>query len=200
MEPARLVDSGTRDEAETAYNDAAADPDYVRMERRAAFPRQYLRCLQRMKRGPTLDKWKARLLLVELAAGAPSHWKVLFVDGSIVDVWADAVTGLSGPEDKRDYEFGCLMIMEPELQSNSRSSRGRQAIPVVSRYKSPASQERPSRVSGRLDRAAQLARPTLALAADRALQATESRVVSRDCDVATSQHSLGRTVMVLWPV
>lgn len=32
------------------------------------------------------------------------------------DVWADAVVGLSGPDDERDYEFGCLMDIDPELQ------------------------------------------------------------------------------------
>ena len=55
-------------------------------------------------------------LFVEFVAGPPSHWKVLLVDGSAVDVWADAMTGLSGLEDERDYEFSCLMDIEPELQ------------------------------------------------------------------------------------
>ncbi len=34
----------------------------------------------------------------------------------MVDVWADSVTGLSGPDDKRDFEFGCLMDIDPDIQ------------------------------------------------------------------------------------
>ena len=54
--------------------------------------------------------------LVQFASGPPSHWIVLLNDGSRVDVWADSVTGLSGDDDPRDYEFGCLMDVDPELQ------------------------------------------------------------------------------------
>jgi len=34
-------------------------------------------------------------------------------DGSVVDVWADSVEGLSGPEDQRDYSFSNLMDIAP---------------------------------------------------------------------------------------
>lgn len=37
-------------------------------------------------------------------------------DGSVVELWADAVAGLSGPEDQQDYEFGCLMDIDSALQ------------------------------------------------------------------------------------
>jgi hypothetical protein len=36
---------------------------------------------------------------------------------SRVEVWADTVTGLSGPEDDGDYTFGVLMEVEPEAQA-----------------------------------------------------------------------------------
>ncbi|SOD73917.1 hypothetical protein SAMN05892883_3109 [Jatrophihabitans sp. GAS493] len=54
--------------------------------------------------------------LMQLAAGPPSHWVVTLVDGAQVDVWADAVTGSSGPDDARDYAFGVLMDIDPNLQ------------------------------------------------------------------------------------
>lgn len=38
------------------------------------------------------------------------------LDGSVVDVYADSVTGLSSPDDTRDYVFGTLMDVSPELQ------------------------------------------------------------------------------------
>jgi hypothetical protein len=48
--------------------------------------------------------------------GPPTHWVVVLTDGSCMDLWADSATGLSGPEDRRDYVFGCLMDIEPDLQ------------------------------------------------------------------------------------
>jgi len=50
---------------------------------------------------------------VNLAAGPPQHWLVTMADGSVVDVWADSVEGLSGPEDQRDYSFSNLMDIAP---------------------------------------------------------------------------------------
>lgn len=55
---------------------------------------------------------------MHLAAGPPTHWVVTLIDGSIVDVFADAVTGLSGPDDSRDYVFGSLMDVSPDLQGD----------------------------------------------------------------------------------
>lgn len=57
------------------------------------------------------------LLRVKLAAGPPSHWRITLTDGSVVDVWAESVEGLSGPEDQRDYHFGNLMDIAPDKQS-----------------------------------------------------------------------------------
>jgi len=54
---------------------------------------------------------------MELVAGPPSHWIVTLVDGSQVDVWADAVTGLT--EKTAHHEqivFGVLMDIDLELQ------------------------------------------------------------------------------------
>lgn len=53
---------------------------------------------------------------MEFAAGPPSRWLVILADGGEVDVWADSVEGLSGPDDDRDYLFNCLMDIDPELQ------------------------------------------------------------------------------------
>jgi hypothetical protein len=46
-------------------------------------------------------------------AGAPTRWQIILLDGSLVEVWADGVTGRSGDEDTRDYEFAVLMHLEP---------------------------------------------------------------------------------------
>jgi len=66
--------------------------------------------------------------LKELAAGPPARWLVTLDDGSQVEVWADAVTALSGPEDERDYTFGVFMDIEPEDQDGfevtARTPRG----------------------------------------------------------------------------
>lgn len=51
------------------------------------------------------------------AAGPPSRWVVTLVDGSRVQVWADAVQGLAGPDDDRDYLFGCLMDVDEAEQA-----------------------------------------------------------------------------------
>lgn len=53
---------------------------------------------------------------MNLAAGPPQHWLVTLADGAVVDVWADAVEGLSGPEDRRDYAFSNLMDIAPADQ------------------------------------------------------------------------------------
>jgi hypothetical protein len=37
---------------------------------------------------------------------------VTLVDGSVVEVWADAVQGASGSDDQRDYLFGTLMDID----------------------------------------------------------------------------------------
>ena len=53
---------------------------------------------------------------MNLAAGPPGHWLVTLTDGSVVDVWADSVEGLAGPQDQRDYLFGNLMYIDPADQ------------------------------------------------------------------------------------
>ena len=53
-------------------------------------------------------------------AGPPSRWTVVLNDGAEIAVWADSVTGLSGPDDERDYVFDCLMEIDPELQGQFR--------------------------------------------------------------------------------
>jgi hypothetical protein len=66
---------------------------------------------------------------VHLAAGPPTHWTVTLTDGSVVDVYADSVTGLSGPEDTRDYVFGSLMDVSPELQNEFEVTAGTPSDP-----------------------------------------------------------------------
>jgi hypothetical protein len=54
---------------------------------------------------------------MELVAGPPSHWIVTLAGGCQVDVWADAVTGLT--EKTADHEhvvFGVLMDIDVDLQ------------------------------------------------------------------------------------
>ena len=58
----------------------------------------------------------AMLSRVNLAAGPPGHWLVTLADGLVVDVWADSVQGLAGPEDQRDYRFCNLMDVPPDRQ------------------------------------------------------------------------------------
>ncbi len=53
---------------------------------------------------------------MNLAAGPPSQWLVTLLGGSVIEVWADSVEGLAGPEDQRDYLFGNLMDIRPEDQ------------------------------------------------------------------------------------
>jgi len=48
----------------------------------------------------------------------PELWLVTLADGSLVQVWADSVEGLAGPEDQRDYRFCCLMDVARENQSS----------------------------------------------------------------------------------
>jgi hypothetical protein len=47
---------------------------------------------------------------------------MMLADGSTVDVWADSVQGLSGPEDQRHYHFGNLMDIAPDEQCSSPSA------------------------------------------------------------------------------
>lgn len=58
----------------------------------------------------------AMLSRVNLAAGSPGHWLVTLADGLVVDVWADLVEGLAGPDDQRDYRFCNLMDVPPDMQ------------------------------------------------------------------------------------
>ena len=51
-----------------------------------------------------------------MVLGRPVNWLVTLADGSVVDVWADSVEGLSGTEDQRDYMFGNLMDIAPADQ------------------------------------------------------------------------------------
>jgi len=76
---------------------------------------------------------------MELAAGPPSRWRVTLTTGAVVDVWADSVTGLASADDNRDYEFGCLMDIEPDVQHRFEISARTPARPsrvevVVARF------------------------------------------------------------------
>lgn len=68
-----------------------------------------------MKEG-TCSRHGRYVAVVEFAAGPPTRWRVVPTDGSLVYVWADCVSGLSGPEDLRDHSFETLMNIEPALQ------------------------------------------------------------------------------------
>lgn len=46
----------------------------------------------------------------------PARWVVTLNDGYEAEIWAHSVAGLSDSEDDRDYVFGVLMDVEPELQ------------------------------------------------------------------------------------
>lgn len=83
---------------------------------------------------------------MELVAGPPTRWTVILNDGSVVEVWADTVTGLAGPDDGRDFLFGCLMDIEPELQdafevSARTPSNPRRVEVVVARFPRNAVQD-----------------------------------------------------------
>lgn len=55
---------------------------------------------------------------MELAAGPPAHWVVTLVGGSRVDVWADAVTGLTEQTAHLEHiVFGVLMDIDADLQA-----------------------------------------------------------------------------------
>lgn len=50
-------------------------------------------------------------------AGSPAHWLVTLVGGSQVDVWADAVTGLTEKTSHHEHiVFGVLMDIDVGLQ------------------------------------------------------------------------------------
>jgi hypothetical protein len=54
---------------------------------------------------------------MELVAGSPSHWIVTLAGGSRVDVWADAVTGLTEKTAHHEHVvFGVLMDIDVDLQ------------------------------------------------------------------------------------
>jgi hypothetical protein len=54
---------------------------------------------------------------MELVAGPPAHWIVTLVGGFRVDVWADAVTGLTEQTAHDEHiVFGVLMDIDVELQ------------------------------------------------------------------------------------
>lgn len=54
---------------------------------------------------------------MESVAGPPAHWIVTLVDGSQIDVWADAVTGLNEKTAHHEHiVFGVLMDIDLDLQ------------------------------------------------------------------------------------
>jgi hypothetical protein len=54
---------------------------------------------------------------MELTAGPPSHWIVTLAGGFQVDVWADAVTGLTENTSHHEHiVFGILMDIDADLQ------------------------------------------------------------------------------------
>jgi hypothetical protein len=54
---------------------------------------------------------------MELVAGPPSHWIVTLAGGAQVDVWADAVTGLSEKTAHHEHVmFVVLMDIDVDLQ------------------------------------------------------------------------------------
>ena len=54
---------------------------------------------------------------MELAAGPPAHWIVTLVGGPRVDVWADAVTGLTEKTAHHEHVvFEVLMDVDVDLQ------------------------------------------------------------------------------------
>lgn len=59
----------------------------------------------------------------------PGLWKVTLVDGSVVDVWADSVEGLAGPEDDRDYLFSNLLDVPVSEQAAFQVTSTAQANP-----------------------------------------------------------------------
>ena len=83
---------------------------------------------------------------MEHVAGPPSHWRVLLKDGSVVDVWADSLAGNSDADDGRDYEFGCLMDIDPSVQGEFEiaartPSNPRRVVAVVARFPRASVQE-----------------------------------------------------------
>jgi hypothetical protein len=53
---------------------------------------------------------------MELVAGPPSHWLVTLVGGFQIDVWADAVTGLTEKTAHDEHiVFGVLMDINADL-------------------------------------------------------------------------------------
>lgn len=71
------------------------------------------------------------ILPMELVAGPPSHWIVTLVDGTKVDVWADAVTGLAAKTAHHEHVvFSVLMNIDLDLQDQFEVTA---RAPVVSR-------------------------------------------------------------------
>lgn len=45
----------------------------------------------------------------------PTKWLLALVDGSAVEVWAHAVSGLPGDDADRDYVFGSLIDIDIDI-------------------------------------------------------------------------------------
>jgi hypothetical protein len=77
---------------------------------------------------------------MELAAGPPAHWVVTLVDGSEVDVWADAVTGLTEKTAHQEHiVFGVLLDVDVALQGQfevtaTSPARSRRVEVAVARF------------------------------------------------------------------
>lgn len=62
---------------------------------------------------PTSETLPLGSVSMELAAGPPAHWVVTLADGFQVDVWADAVTGLTEKTAHQEHVvFGVLMDID----------------------------------------------------------------------------------------
>ena len=77
---------------------------------------------------------------MELAAGPPAHWIVMLAGGSQVDVWADAVAGLSEKTSHHEHiVFTVLMDIDVDLQDQFEvtaraPARSRRAEVAVARF------------------------------------------------------------------
>jgi hypothetical protein len=77
---------------------------------------------------------------MELVAGPPSHWTVTLTGGSRIDVWADAVTGLTEKTAHHEHVvFGVLMDIDVDLQDQFEvtartPARSRRVMVAVARF------------------------------------------------------------------
>src|SRR5271170_6707536 len=72
--------------------------------------------LETARRVPgTLRHWVVPVPVMRLT-DPRARWVLTLNDGSEVEIWAHSVDGLSDPGDNRDYLFGALMDVEPDLQ------------------------------------------------------------------------------------